>query len=128
MKTILQAIAMVLLCTSLSLQAGAQSEISVDTPAFDLEFMLPKAGKDKIKAGPQQVSVIDQPLILKNPKTGKCYAFRCQAEDSCENCVLLWRDRNENERINPRTELRCRCQGDPEKSCKVRVQEVACEE
>jgi hypothetical protein len=127
MKTIMQAIALVLLCTAFSLQLQAQTELTIDSPLIDVDFTLgPDLQIDPKPAAAQPV-LIPQPLVLKHPKNGKCYAFRCAKPEGCENCGLFWKDLNGDGQINPKKELRCRCQGDADLECKVRAREVTCE-
>jgi len=62
-----------------------------------------------------------QPLRVTNGE--RCARFRC-ASQGCESCVLIWRDQNQDGQIQPRQELRCRCQqGD---ACVLESQEVDC--
>lgn len=128
MKTLIQLLAVVLFCTAISFTAQAQVDLSVDSPILEIDFPLPGQGGIDGPAAARQPVVIDQPLILHNPKNDKCYAFRCRPAAGCEDCVLLWKDQNGDGRIQPKKELRCRCKGDAEKECQIRAREVPCKD
>ncbi|MCB0628813.1 MAG: hypothetical protein R2824_28760 [Saprospiraceae bacterium] len=128
MKTIMQALVLVLLCTLATARLQAQTELSMDSPVMDVNFTLDPVLQIDPKPATAQPVLIPQPLVLKHPKNGKCYAFRCAKPVGCENCGLYWKDRNGDGQINPKQELRCRCQGDPDTACKIRAREVACHE
>lgn len=126
MKTIMQTIALVFLCTFCSLQLQAQTELSVESQELSIDFPIDPIHKINPKAATANPVLIPQPLVLKHPKNGNCYAFRCARPEGCEACGLYWKDLNGDGQINPKKELRCRCKADPQKQCKIRVRKVAC--
>ena len=98
--------------------AQQDKPVSID---LDIDLPIPK---DIQLPGQNQPIPLDDPIILQH--NGKCYAFGCQEGPGCEHCTLYWKDRNKDGKINPKKELRCRCDNDPEKKCKLRVKKVEC--
>ena len=71
---------------------------------------------------PRAVKVSDGPVTLHHD--GKCYKFGCVNEQGCQNCKLVWWDRNDDGQVQPRRELRCKCPTGG--TCKMRVEKVPC--
>ncbi|PHN03724.1 hypothetical protein [Flavilitoribacter nigricans] len=126
MKTFMQAIALVLLCTGLSFPTFAQQEIEPDNPVIDVNFTADLPAIPIPASAADGLTEIPQPLVLQHPTNGQCYAFRCAAGTECPDCKLYWKDRNGDGRINPRRELRCRCGENPEAKCRIKVRQIAC--
>lgn len=124
----MQFFALVLLCTGLSFPAFSQDMPLEKSPIVDLDLTLSPGHalpKPNTSSG---VTEIPQPLVVKHPKNGNCYALKCASQSGCSECSLLWKDRNGDGKINPRKELRCRCKADPEKECRIRAKRVACKQ
>ena len=54
--------------------------------------------------------------------SNSCVTFKC--ETGCR-CIMAWRDKNKDGKIQPRTELRCVCPN-TQKLCKIRAKIIPC--
>lgn len=71
---------------------------------------------------PKSIKEIKGPLRLK--KDNNCYAITCGKTD-CNNCRLLWQDRNKDGKVQPKKELRCVCL-DTKEACQIKGEKVNC--
>ncbi|MEM8586194.1 MAG: hypothetical protein AAGF87_18110 [Bacteroidota bacterium] len=99
------------ICLLLSFAQIAQAQAFVPTPITPA----------MVNAAQNGGAEMPQPLNITNGQ--QCIRIRC-ASQGCEICVLVWRDLNQDGQVQPRRELRCRCQqGD---ACVLERQEVPC--
>ena len=66
---------------------------------------------------------LPQPFHYTNGE--RCAIIRCVSQ-GCEDCALIWRDRNSDGQVQPNHELRCRCKTDEEQNCQIQQMEVEC--
>lgn len=73
---------------------------------------------------PRDIRVLKGPIAIKRGKN--CYQIGCETNKSCGNCQMLWKDLNNDRKIQPRKELRCVCAKSGE-NCGLRGRKVECE-
>lgn len=88
------------------------------TPAAKSVFVKVTAVQAKKVSVPRATRISSKPITLKYK--GACYQFGCD----CKTCKIAWYDRNGDNKVQPRKELRCLCaKGE---KCKIRVEKADC--
>lgn len=88
------------------------------TPAAKSVFVKVTAIQAKKVSVPRATRISSKPITLKHK--GVCYQFGCD----CKTCKIAWYDRNGDNKVQPRKELRCLCVKDEQ--CKIRVEKADC--
>ena len=73
---------------------------------------------------PKRLRQLKNPMILK--RGGKCYEIKCFNAGNCKDCGMFWMDRNGDNKVQPRREVRCGCPGNPKAKCNMDWREVDC--
>lgn len=88
------------------------------TPAAKSVFVKVTAIQAKKVSVPRATRISSKPITLEHK--GACYKFGCD----CKTCKIGWYDRNGDNKVQPRKELRCLCTKDEQ--CKIRVEKTDC--
>lgn len=83
-------------------------------PSTDSFTPISKSASSQTQS-PAKIRVSRKPVTLR--KEGKALTFSCQQD--CKNCRLFWWDRNKDDKVQPRKELRCACTR--EQMCNIQV-------
>ncbi|MEM6377865.1 MAG: hypothetical protein AAF705_06615 [Bacteroidota bacterium] len=72
---------------------------------------------------PRTIKILKGPITVK--RGNNCYQISCERNRACNNCMMLWKDLNNDRKIQPKRELRCTCpkSGD---NCGLRARKVEC--
>ncbi len=71
---------------------------------------------------PSKAKRLPSPITVK--RKGKCYKIGCDKR-GCSSCQLFWLDKNGDNKVQPRKELRCICKEN--RACELRGKQVDCQ-
>ena len=72
---------------------------------------------------PKATKTSTKPVVLRH--NDQCYLFECVENGECDQCRLVWWDRNGDGNVQPLKELRCVCPGAGK--CRIKVTKVHCQ-
>lgn len=102
----------------------ASEGLTLDKSSTKTLLKMSPAEAKKLKL-PAPTKVGSGPIVLKFGN--RCYKFACGKSRSgeCDNCRMVWWDRNKDGKVQPRRELRCFCPKTRER-CRIGVRVVKC--
>ncbi len=80
------------------------------------------ASFSKVLKNTNNIKAMPKTFVLKHKSS--CYEFKAYS-NNCNNCVILWKDRNGDGKVQPKKELKAVCK-ETRKPCNIKVRKVKC--